>query len=248
MSVKGIVVALAVPVLTLAAGAARATNLVQNGGFEVSSYSSSNEFGSRPGGGGQGVADWTAGNGYQVYFFYSTATTVSANSEWGEPQILSANFTPLAGGGNAFVGLDADSQYDSPLSQSISGLTVGKSYNVSFDWGSTQLTNRSGPTTEKVEVSLSDGVNTTTHTTGTDHIPSQGFSGWHGQTFSFTATSPTEVLSFLAKGTPNGLPPFVVLDGVSMSAAPEPAAWALMIVGMGGLGAVTRMRRKAAMA
>ena len=245
MSVKGIVVALAVPALTLAAGAARAENLVQNGGFEASSYSSSNQFGT--GFGGEGVTDWTAGGGYQVYFFYSTATTTSANSQWGEPQILSANFTPgwPAGRESAFVGLDADSQYDSPLSQTISGLTVGKSYDVSFNWGSTQLTNRSGATTEKVQVSLSDGVNIQSHTTPTDHILSQGFSGWHDQTFAFTATSPTEVLSFLAKGTPNGLPPFVALDGVSMSAAPEPAAWALMIVGLGGLGAAARMRRKA---
>ena len=241
MSVRGIVLALSAPILTFAAGGARA-NLVQNGDFEVSSYTASNQFGS--GFGGQGVSDWTAGGGYQVYFFYSTATSVSANSQWGEPQILSANFTPLAGGGNAFVGLDADSDYDSPLSQSISGLTVGKSYAVSFDWGGTQLTNRSGPTTEKVQVSLADGVTTQTRTTLTDSEPSQGFSGWQAQTFRFVATSSTETLSFLAQGTPNGLPPFVVLDNVSMTEVPEPAAWALMIMGLAGLGGAARLRRR----
>ncbi len=241
MSVRGIVLALSVPILTLAAGGAHA-NLVKNGGFEVSSYAASNQFGS--GYGGQGVSDWTAGGGYQVYFFYSTATTVSANSQWGEPQILSANFTPLASGEKAFVGLDADSDYNSPLSQSIGGLTVGKSYAVSFDWGGTQLTNRRGPTTEKVQVSLADGVTTQTHTTSTDSELSQGFSGWQAQTFRFVATSSTETLSFLAQGTPNGLPPFVVLDNVSMTEVPEPAAWALMIVGLAGLGGAARLRRR----
>lgn len=35
---------------------------------------------------------------------------------------------------------------------------------------------------------------------------------------------------------------------VSPSAAPEPAAWALMLLGFGGLGAVLRRRRAAALA
>jgi hypothetical protein len=249
MSVRGIVLALSVPILTFAAsGAHPAPNLVQNGDFESSSYKTSSQFGT--GYGGEGVSDWTAGGGYQVYFFYSTATTVSAASEWGEPQMLPQTFNALGNGGTAFIGLDADPDYSSPLQQTIGGLTVGRSYDVSFDWGATQLTNRTGDTTERVRVSLIDNAHDTTvaQTTNTDSECTHCFSGWQAQTFRFTATSSSEVLSFLAQGTPNGLPPFVVLDNVSMTEVPEPAAWALMIVGLAGLGGVARKHRNLGLA
>jgi hypothetical protein len=51
------------------------------------------------------------------------------------------------------------------------------------------------------------------------------------------------VLSFLAVGTPAGLPPFSLLDGVTMTAAvPEPATWGMLAA---GLGLVAFARRKA---
>jgi hypothetical protein len=63
----------------------------------------------------------------------------------------------------------------------------------------------------------------------------------------FTATAATQVLSFLAKGTPGGAPPISFLDGVSlMAAVPEPTSWALMIVGFGAVGATMRRRRTVA--
>ena len=64
------------------------------------------------------------------------------------------------------------------------------------------------------------------------------------ESFTFTATSGSEALSFLAIGTPTGVPPFSLLDGVTMVAAvPEPETWALMLCGMGLIGAVQRRRR-----
>jgi hypothetical protein len=63
------------------------------------------------------------------------------------------------------------------------------------------------------------------------------------QTFTFTATSSSEVLSFFAQGTPNGDPPTALLDGVSLAYIPEPDSWALIIVGVAGLGAAARSRR-----
>ena len=67
------------------------------------------------------------------------------------------------------------------------------------------------------------------------------FTGWHGtQTLYFTADCHgSEVLSFLAIGTPNGVPPFALLDGVTLTTAvPEPSTLSLMVVGLLGLGAV----------
>ena len=75
---------------------------------------------------------------------------------------------------------------------------------------------------------------------------SQGFSGWLHATFNYKATSSQEILSFLSRGTPTGLPPIALLDGVSLydtGATPEPATWAMMILGMAGIGAALRRRR-----
>jgi hypothetical protein len=62
--------------------AAQATqiNLVTNGNFDQSSFTTNNQFGT--GYGGQGVTGWTGGNGYQLYFVNGTATVNSANSQY----------------------------------------------------------------------------------------------------------------------------------------------------------------------
>ena len=60
----------------------------------------------------------------------------------------------------------------------------------------------------------------------------------------FTATASSELLTFLAVGTPSGVPPFSLLDGVSMtSAAPEPAYMGLIGIGLVLLGAVRRLQK-----
>jgi len=73
-----------------------------------------------------------------------------------------------------------------------------------------------------------------------------GFTGWMHQTFTYTATNTSELLSFLAVGTPNGVPPFVLLDGVVVNdATPEPGSLTLMLGGLGliGLGVLRSKKR-----
>ena len=61
---------------------------------------------------------------------------------------------------------------------------------------------------------------------------------------SFTpTTSGTYSLSFANAGGDNQ---GALLDNVSISAVPEPASWAMMLLGFGGLGATLRNRRRAA--
>jgi hypothetical protein len=177
-----------------------------------------------------------------VLWFAATGTTVYALNQWNDPgNLLPFTFTPLAGGGNNFVGLDADPEFNGPLQQTVSGLTSGHTYQLTFDWAAVQLQNRTGATFDQLQASLGGS----TQNTATVYEPTHGFSGWMQQSFDFTATSSSEVLSFLAVGGPGGLPPMVLLDNVSLTSVPEPAAWMVMLVGLAGLGVALRVRRGA---
>jgi hypothetical protein len=59
----------------------------------------------------------------------------------------------------------------------------------------------------------------------------------------FTATSSTEILSFLALGMPSGDPPIALLDNVTLDDIPEPASLAFVIGGV-ALGAIVANRRR----
>lgn len=75
-----------------------------------------------------------------------------------------------------------------------------------------------------------------------------GFTGWTEETLSVIPASSSGLLSFFATGTPNGVPPFSLLDGVSVSDTPEPATWALFIATFAGFGGFAYLRRKSAQA
>ena len=236
---------LSILLLAAAAMPAAAANLVQNGGFETG-YVQSTEFGaSFPS--GAGPTGWTSASfgAFNLYLDPDTATTTETVTRFSEGgQKLATSFTGASPDGGKFVLLDGDTNFNGALTQSISGLTAGKTYNLTFYWAASQLQNRAGDTTERLDVSFG-GV---TQSTPTVANPSQGFQGWFSQAFKFTATGPTDVLSFLSVGTPNGLPPVALLDGVSLTAVPEPASWALLLVGFAMVGAAARRRTTGAVA
>jgi hypothetical protein len=233
--------------LALSAGAASAAQFVTNGGFESSSYVHNTQFGASFG--GQGVTGWTGlgndGSGQHLEFFYQggTQTSQNATNQYGDPQgYFYPTFNALSPQGGNFVGLDSDIAYDGQISQTINGLTIGGTYTLSFYWAGAQLINRSGDTTDALHVTFGgDAFNT-----ATVPVASGQFSGWMKETHTFKATSASQTLSFLAFGGPTGLPPIASVDGVSLTGAPEPATWAMMLTGFGGLGALLRRRRSAA--
>jgi hypothetical protein len=234
MKIASAFIGAALAVAVSSCGAAYAVNLVQNGDFE-STTSGAGQLGYNT-----DATDWTsaAPNGsYNFLFTPGSADTSGVTGEYGNLQLWgpgngSANGLPASSpdGGN-YVGLDGAFQVGA-LAQTINGLTRGQTYAVSFDWAGAQQSEFFGANTEQLQVSLGSQ----TQSTAIYDNPSQGFSGWMTQTFYFTPGSSSEVLSFLAVGTPSGVPPFSLLDSVSLNAVPEPSTCAMMCLGFAGLG------------
>lgn len=234
-------------VFAFAPAPAHATPVITNGSFETVTTASSTEFGTRYA--GQVVTGWTTG-GYNFLFKPGTADTTGAANEyngqlklWG-PGDGSANGLPAASpaGGN-FIG--ADGAYgQAAVQQTITGLDMNSVASITFYWAGAQQYNYDSATTEAWQVTLGNETHSTPVVSNVTH----GFTGWQTATLSFIVTSTTEVLSFLALGTPTGVPPFALLDGVSISEIPEPASLTLVGLGLLLTGLVRRRRSLATLA
>ncbi|MGL4541044.1 MAG: PEP-CTERM sorting domain-containing protein [Polymorphobacter sp.] len=145
-------------------------------------------------------------------------------------------------GGN-FIFSDANF-LNSALTQTITGLTVNGVYKLTFYQALSQPIffntglGTPGPISAQWSVSL---FGTQLAPALTANGATGAISPWTQQTMTFTATSTTGVLSFLAFGS--GDPPTILLDGVNLSAVPEPKTWAMMMIGLFAMGIVYRRQR-----
>jgi hypothetical protein len=256
MSVKSILSFAALAAIGLAGSASAATNLVTNGGFETTVAPGPNVF-LQP---GTTAADWAYTGFASTIYASGTADTTGSNDGgvqiflWGPGNNGGTGphngLTASSPNGGNFEAIDSDPVNVGQLTQTITGLTVGRNYDLTFYWAASQYealngTLYNGATFESWQATLG-GI---TQSTPVVNIASHGFSGWMGASFDYTATSTSEVLSFFAVGPPGGIPPVALLDGVSLVMVPEPSTWALMVLGFGGLGfAAYRRARKNASA
>jgi PEP-CTERM motif len=223
--------AMIIPVIGLAlltAGTARA-NFVTNGGFELYTGSAPKDYFSNvlP-------TDWSGG------LFDTIDAPGTADAPFPAPGLpVYPGFPATSPAGGNFEQSDSTPTLALPVTQTINSLTVGQSYTLSFYQAAGQELGGTGATTDQWQVSLG----AQTQMSSLMSVPQGGMSPWATQTMTFTPSSTSELLSFVAIGT-GGVPPQIFLDGVDMeSNVPEPSA-ALLLGGVGGVIAVAKLVRR----
>jgi hypothetical protein len=191
---------------------------------------------------------WSAdpSTGYSGYNFVFSNAGTAVNGQFGYLSLWdkanggATNWNGLTstGAGN-FAALDGDF-ITHPITQTVTGLTVGAKYHLTFQYAFAQQYGYG----EDTQQNLTVGFGNTFTTTSTFDLPSHGFSGWMNASDVFTASSSSEVLSFLAYGN-LPVPPFALVSNVSLTGGvPEPSTWALMLAGFACLGFAGHRRAK----
>lgn len=258
-------------VFSLLASTARA-NFVYNGSFEtIAAGGPSASFSlEAPIANQNAVSGWALGNtsaltSNQVLnclVMGGTNTNVCGTVEFGGGFAYWVNPGRSPDGGNYYAA-DGDSSaddfggtggtaggYSVPIYQTITGLTPGDRYILSFDQAAAQQNNRTGATTEQWEVEFCTTLPSVACTGSNNQYStlmndaSHGDVPWQSVTMSFIATASSEVLEFIAIGAPNGEPPFVLLDGVNLEVTPEPATYALIGLGLVAISLAARLRKR----
>jgi len=242
-------------VVSLSSAIQAQTNLVQDGDFTQTNTTGVHTTGATTNGGqlsyNIGAVGWTNtpasnqayNNAYGYNFLFTTNSFDNTNGVAGNAGNFNLWSTNYAGGHgtlsspptNAFFPtpgnfLAADGAYQtSNIRQTITSLVAGQQYLLDFQWAVGQQYRNSftSSVTAQWNVSLGDSLMTTPVYTNN---PGQTVSPWMDATAVFTASNSSEILSFLASGTPNGQPPFALLGDVSLVAVPEPSQVASSIL------------------
>lgn len=147
---------------------------------------------------------------------------------------MTGHVTPY---GNQWIDLSGDGNFGhSSITQTVSGLVAGTVYTLSFALGATSLHDA------VVSVTAPGAAGTfTTFASGS----SGGFSNvWTTYSLTFTASG-SDTLLFAAVPASGG-PVSIGLDNITVTAVPEPSAYAMALAGLGALGFMARRRKSRA--
>jgi hypothetical protein len=161
--------------------------------------------------------------------------TMDAGNNVGVPGLQDFGVLPSASpDGGTWVGMGASQGFIETFGQTLTGLSTGVSYTISWYAGNFGYIN--GYTSSNAIDVLID--NTSVGTGATLNLGSN----WFSQSVSFTATSSSQNLSFQLANSNSS---YLSIDGISISttAVPEPETWALVLAGLAcvGVGHVRRL-------
>lgn len=250
-------------------------NMIQNPNFSATTPTPPNGAnGLQVGWGGQFVDNWS-GAGYTIWYpsadsaVNGCARTQYHSGSGGNCSTLNAVGTAVPGVGNTngtFVALDGvynsngtPNSLQGSMQQTVSGLTAGHTYSLSFYWGTSQEKQASSaqPSHDQyLQVSLGgSSQNTNTSSTLWGYFTGDGCQvtgtsacAWNYTTMTFKASSASELLQFLSFGLPSDGPPMILLTGLSMTeSVPEPSSLGMFGGGLLGLGLLTLFVRRRAL-
>lgn len=253
--------AVLVPLLAYSPATQAAGPAIANGSFESVPSGVTSSYGgsaltignASPTGTGSGNSNlpywnlaWQTGQSYGWGCEVVNGNTAAGLSNCGYGAVNTTGILAVPNGNNYFLA-ESDGNYSPVLSQTITGLTAGTTYSISF-WqaaiedASVAITSAS-PIDWVVSFGGATVASNTTKTSQGMTFLAGGDQAWQQQTLTFTVASGvvSSVLTFMAQGGAAAGPPAALLDNITITQVPEPAS--VSILALGVLGAIWRRAR-----